>query len=105
VEATQRAWSAQQGANGTEGKDAAADMETNEHEIREKTCRESRCGANCRQALGEETQQAQAEDSVIPICCACQQRRDPWHVGKRNERVKNAGRERSADADSAGMEF
>ena len=58
--ATHRAWGARQGANGTEGEDATADTENGEHEIMEETC-----GADCRQALGEKTQQAEAGDSEI----------------------------------------
>ena len=92
VTATHRAWGARQGANGTEGEDATADtengeheimedMETGEHETREET--RSRCGANCRQTLGAKTQQAEAGDSEILICCACQQRRDPGWQEKR----------------------
>ena len=81
VAATHRAWGARQGANGTEGEDATADTENGEHEIMEETC--SRCGANCRQALGGKTQQAEAGDSEILICCACQQRRDPGWQEKR----------------------
>ena len=81
VTATHRAWGARQGANGTEGEDATADMENSEHETREETC--SRCGADCRRAFRAKTQQAEAEDSGVLMCCACQQRRDPGWQEKR----------------------
>ena len=81
VTATHRAWGARQSANGTEGEDATADMENSEHETREETC--SRCGADCRRAFRAKTQQAEAEDSGVLMCCACQQRRDPGWQEKR----------------------